>query len=168
MNYAGHFDASDKSVQYEFGYGLSYSTFSMSHDIKITPLSKGNEITSLAPPAKIAPGGNPHLWDELYEITATVKNTGKVAGATVLQLYLSMPDDGSPKGTRPVNVLRGFEKVRLGAGESQEVRFKLNRRDISNWDVERQQWAIPLGKMEVNVGFSSRDFQAKGIFTPIL
>lgn len=162
----GHFDASDKAVQYEFGYGLSYSTFSLSHDIKISPLSKG-DISSLPPAAKTVPGGNPRLWDELYEITATVKNTGKVAGATVPQLYLSMPDDGFPKGTRPVNVLRGFEKVRLGAGESQEVRFKLDRRDISNWDVERQQWAIPTGRMEVNVGFSSRDFQAKGAFTPI-
>ncbi|OJJ02487.1 hypothetical protein ASPVEDRAFT_29066 [Aspergillus versicolor CBS 583.65] len=161
-----HFDAIDKSVQYEFGYGLSYTLFSLSGDIKITPLSKG-DISSLPSTAKIVPGGNPHLWDELYEITATVKNTGKVAGAAVPQLYLSMPDDVSPKGTRPVNVLRGFEKVRLGAGESQEVRFKLNRRDISNWDVERQQWAIPRGKMEVNVGFSSRDFHAKGEFTPI-
>ncbi|RYP01989.1 hypothetical protein DL765_010797 [Monosporascus sp. GIB2] len=58
------------------------------------------------------PGGNPSLWEEIASVTATVKNTGNVTGAQVVQLYVSLPQEGVPSNT-PVQVLRGFEKVVL-------------------------------------------------------
>ncbi|KAL4968115.1 fibronectin type III-like domain-containing protein [Aspergillus stella-maris] len=147
-------------------YGLSYTTFDLSSRVRISSLSRGSNITSLPPAHGTVPGANPHLWDILYSITASVKNTGNVAGATVPQLYLTLPAL-SPNDNATTYILRGFEKVRLGPGETQDVTFALNRRDISRWDVVRQQWAIPRGEIGVAVGFSSRDFRARGVFVPI-
>ena len=161
----GHFDYYNKTVQYEFGYGLSYTTFAIGRNISITPLSNG-DLSALPADAKVIPGGNPNLWEALYRISITVKNTGDVAGAAVPQLYLSFPKD-TTRAASPVNVLRGFEKVHLQPGESRKVTFELTRRDISNWDVTRQQWVIASGLIQAHVGFSSRDFQATGSFTPI-
>ncbi|PYI04612.1 putative beta-glucosidase [Aspergillus sclerotiicarbonarius CBS 121057] len=160
-----HFDYYNQTVQYEFGYGLSYTTFSIEKDMNITSLHHGN-ISIFPPTSKVLPGGNPHLWEELYKVSATVENTGEVAGAAVPQLYLSLPQE-TMGGLSPVNILRGFEKVHLQPGESKEVTFALTRRDLSNWDVTKQQWAIPIGRMQVHVGFSSRDFRASASFTPI-
>ncbi|KAE8370782.1 glycoside hydrolase superfamily [Aspergillus caelatus] len=160
-----HFDYYNKTVQYEFGYGLSYTTFSIGKSISITPLSNG-ELSALPADAKIIPGGNPNLWEVLYRISITVKNTGQVAGAAVPQLYLSLPKEMT-EAASAVNVLRGFEKVQLQPGEARNVTFQLTRRDLSRWDVTRQQWAIPSGLMQAYVGFSSRDFRVAGSFTPI-
>ncbi|KAJ1715519.1 putative beta-glucosidase [Aspergillus flavus] len=160
----GHFDYYNKSVQYEFGYGLSYTTFSIEKDISLTPLFNG-DLSALPADAKILPGGNPNLWEVLYRISITVRNTGEI-GATVPQLYLSLPK-GTAQEASPINVLRGFEKVYLQPGESRNVTFQLTRRDISHWDVTGQQWMIPSGLMQAHVGFSSRDFRVAGSFTPI-
>jgi beta-glucosidase len=149
-----HFDAQNISVQYEFGFGLSFTTFALS-DLSISPLQ--SNISATAPPATVLPGGNPALWDILFKVAATVRNTGDVAGATVPQLYLKLPAEAG-EGT-PVRVLRGFEKVGLKPGESAQVNFDLMRRDISYWDVDRQEWVIPSGKIGVEAGFSSRDIK---------
>lgn len=77
-----HFDYYNQSVAFEFGFGLSYTTFEMS-TLSVKNVYQGRNITSLPPPAVIAPGGNPTLWDVLYRATLTVTNTGSVAGATV-------------------------------------------------------------------------------------
>ncbi|QRD92758.1 glycoside hydrolase family 3 C-terminal domain-containing protein [Aspergillus flavus] len=110
-----HFDYYNKSVQYEFGYGLSYTTFSIEKDISLTPLFNG-DLSALPADAKIIPGGNPNLWEALYRISITVRNTGEI---------------GATKAS-PINVLRGFEKVYLQPGESRNVTFQLTRRDISH------------------------------------
>ncbi|GKZ31011.1 hypothetical protein AbraIFM66950_010931 [Aspergillus brasiliensis] len=160
-----HFDYYNKTVQYEFGYGLSYTTFTITKDINITSLSNGN-LSAFPATSETVPGGNPHLWDVLYQVSATVKNTGSVAGAAVPQLYLSLPQ--STIGVSlPVNILRGFEKVHLQPGESRMVTFSLTRRDLSNWDVTKQQWALPSGSIRAHVGFSSRDIRATGSFAAI-
>ena len=131
----------------------------------ITPLFN-DELSALPADAKIIPGGNPNLWQALYRISITVKNTGEVAGAAVPQLYLSLPKETTGAASA-VNVLRGFEKVQLQPGEARNIIFQLTRRDISRWDVTRQQWVIPSGVMQAHVGFSSRDFRVAGSFTPI-
>lgn len=64
----------------------------------------------------------------------SVTNTGSIAGATVPQLYLNLPVN-TGYDANPVKVLRGFEKVKLEAGETQTVTFELARRDISYWDT---------------------------------
>jgi beta-glucosidase len=109
------------------------------------------------------PGGNPTLYDILYEITVKVKNTGSIAGDAVPQLYLSQPVDAS-FGRTPVQVLRGFEKLALAAGQTRTVTFPLMRRDLSFWDSVQQQWIIPAGQFGIRAGFSSRDVQVTSGF----
>ena len=139
---------------YEFGFGLSYSKFEIG-EVKV-----GNEtlnVTRLAE-GEIQPGGKGGLWETVMSVSAEVRNTGKTAGATVVQLYLAFPQDGVPEGT-PLRVLRGFEKVMLQPGATETVELALKRRDMSYWDVVSQEWMIPRGTFNVHVGFSSRDFQ---------
>jgi beta-glucosidase len=150
-----YFDAQNISVRYEFGFGLSYTTFNLSN-IEIS--KQCNTTITAAPPTQaIVPGGNPALWEELYRVTVTLTNNGSVAGATVPQLYIIMPSS-APAGTPPKQ-LRGFEKVFLNLGEASMVTFALMRRDLSYWDVVSQEWIIPSGEFIFSVGFSSRDLQ---------
>ncbi|KAF2163305.1 glycoside hydrolase family 3 protein [Zasmidium cellare ATCC 36951] len=158
-----HFDHFNLSVQYEFGFGLSYTTFSLGEVIVET---LAENIAAEPEDLDILPGGNPALWDKLYKITTSVTNTGSVAGATVPQLYLGLPQIPN-EATTPVKALRGFDKVFLELGETKEVTFELARRDISYWNTFTQQWTIAPGAVTAHVGFSSRDIQATTTFTPI-
>ncbi|KAI8931261.1 hypothetical protein NX059_011608 [Plenodomus lindquistii] len=157
-----HFDMQNMSVLYEFGYGLSYTTFEIS-DIESSPLE--TNITAFPEMRPIEPGGNPALWDAIYNVTVSVENSGPVAGHVVPQLYIGLPSS-APEGT-PVRQLRGFEKVYLEEGESQTVSFELLRRDLSYWDVVSQQWVIPEGEFTAWVGLSSRDLKVQDKFTVV-
>lgn len=161
-----HFDYANESVLYEFGFGLSYTTFDISN-LTLSNVYAGGNITASPAPAPIAPGGNPTLYDVLYHATARISNAGSVVGATVPQLYLELPQvEGSATAT-PVRVLRGFEKVSLQPGESTVVGFDLMRRDVSYWDTGAQEWRIAEGEVGVKVGFSSRDLQLSGSFSTL-
>ncbi|KAL3458851.1 glycoside hydrolase superfamily [Aspergillus heterothallicus] len=163
-----HFDYYNIPVQYEFGFGLSYTTFSLG-GIAVTKVASGS-ISAEAPLRDVVPGGNPSLWEPLYRVTVTVQNTGKTGGDAVPQLYLSLPQEGpggSGQGITPVKVLRGFEKVRLEPGKKAKVVFDLARRDISYWDTQSQQWVIRSGSIKAHAGFSSRDIKASTSWTPI-
>ncbi|OJJ42548.1 hypothetical protein ASPZODRAFT_76651 [Penicilliopsis zonata CBS 506.65] len=152
------FDAYNITPRFEFGYGLSYTTFDYS-SLTIKQSSSSNSSTSSYPPAATTePGGNPHLWDELLTVSAVVSNTGDVGGAEVAQLYLGIPN-------APVRQLRGFEKFYLAAGESVEIDFHVTRRDLSIWDVYAQDWLLQEGPFVVSVGRSSRDLPLQGTFT---
>lgn len=141
------FDAKNIAPRYEFGFGLSYTTFKYSG----LQVRKTTKSPSRYPPsAAIVEGGNPHLWDVLMTVTATVKNTGDMDGFEVAQLYLGIPNG-------PIRQLRGFEKVSIASGKSVTVTFSLTRRDLSNWDVVAQEWALQDGTYQVYVGRSSRD-----------
>ncbi|KAH6618742.1 glycoside hydrolase superfamily [Boeremia exigua] len=129
-------------------------------------------------PAGGGPGGNPDLYTEMLSVTARVANTGPVDGAAVVQLYISLPQGYTDPETGeaidfPVRVLRGFEKVRVAAGSGKQgradsdvgelVTFEVTRRDLSYWDVRRQNWVMPTtGAFEISVGFSSRDLPLQG------
>lgn len=152
-----HFDYYNISVQYEFGYGLSYTTFSMS-GLQVNSASRN---LSAIPTGPVVPGGNSDLWQTVYTVNMTVTNTGSVAGSAVPQLYVSLPAVASA-GPMPVKQLRGFEKVGLQPGESKTVGFDIMRRDISYWDAGRQQWVVPRGSIGVSAGFSSRDIKLTG------
>lgn len=151
-----HFDQKNITPLYEFGFGLSYTTFDLVSDLTISaPTSK----VPARPPVTngtLALGGNPSLWKTLVVCSTEVTNTGHLAGATVVQLYISLPEGKVPAGT-PVRVLRGFEKVELVPGETKKVSFALTRRDMSYWDVVAQDWKIPSGEIAISAGFSSRD-----------
>lgn len=152
-------------MAYEFGFGLSYTTFDMS-ELTVKNVYGGGNITSTPPPAPIAPGGNPTLWDVLYSVTITLTNTGSVDGAAVPQLYLSLPQIPGEDPT-PINVLRGFEKVGLQPNQSTTVGFDLMRRDMSYWSTSQQTWIIPQGSIGIMVGFSSRDLMLTSSVTVI-
>ncbi|EXJ83990.1 beta-glucosidase [Capronia epimyces CBS 606.96] len=159
-----HFDYYNQSVAFEFGFGLSYTTFNMS-GLSVAETVFGN-ISSLPDPVLPVPGGNPSLWGVLYTVNVTVTNTGNVTGATVPQLYLSLPQIPDV-GPTPVNVLRGFDKITLQAGESRWVLFPLTRRDLSYWSVSIQNWVIPSGSIGINAGFSSRDIRQSSQMTVV-
>lgn len=151
-------------VQYEFGFGLSYTNFSMDKDsLVVKPTKPETHIRSHPEALETRPGGNPTLWDVLFEAQVTFRNTGATPGATVAQLYLSFP----PEVSEPPRQLRGFEKTELAPGESYTATFPLMRRDLSYWNVTQQDWLIPLGDFVLDAGFSSRDLHDSVTFRPV-
>ncbi|KAK3679727.1 hypothetical protein LTR78_000103 [Recurvomyces mirabilis] len=147
-----HFDQANIAPRYEFGFGLSYTTFTYS---ALTTSFTDRSAGSTAP----APGGASGLFDTVATITATVKNNGTVAGAEVAQLYIGLP---SSAPASPPKQLRGFQKVMLAPGASATVTFPLRRRDLSYWNVASQSWIVPSGTFTVSVGASSRDIRLAG------
>lgn len=115
------------------------------------------------------PGGNPDLYTTILTVSAAVANTGPLDGSTVVQLYISLPKHYKDHETGesvefPVRVLRGFEKVHLESkAEAKQVTFEVTRRDLSYWDVKRQNWVMPAsGDIGISVGFSSRNLPLQG------
>lgn len=104
-------------------------------------------------PSSGAPGGNPQLWDILYTVTATIKNTGDAMSDEIPQLYVSLGGENEP-----VRVLRGFERLEnIAPGQSAKFTAQLTRRDLSNWDVNSQNWVITDHAKKIWVGSSSRN-----------
>ncbi|KAI9038862.1 beta-glucosidase [Aspergillus affinis] len=147
------FDRKEITPRFEFGFGLSYTTFKYS-DLHVK--STGNSTSALVDPSiAVVQGGHPELWDTLFEVTASITNTGDVAGSEVAQLYVEIPN-------APVRQLRGFDRVPLKAGETKKVTFPLTRRDLSIWDVVAQQWRLQAAEYNVFVGASSRILHLNG------
>ncbi len=122
----------DNEPLYPFGYGLSYTTFQYS-DVKLdkTSMNINGEITA----------------------TVTLTNTGKYDGAEVVQLYLR---DLVGSITRPVQELKGFQKVFLKAGESKEISFKITS-DLLKFYNYALDYVCEPGDFDVMIGGSSRD-----------
>ena len=93
-------------------------------------------------------------------VTLDVRNTGKVAGAEVVQLYLGLPS--SPDAPQPPRQLKGFDKLLLKPGESRSVRFIVDASALSYWAVGSHAWKIAPGTYGVFVGSSSRDIRLHG------
>ncbi|KAK5080092.1 hypothetical protein LTS08_008746 [Lithohypha guttulata] len=149
-----HFDQRGIEPRYEFGFGLSYTTFEYSNlNIEVVT----SNLTEY-PVGQIIPGGQADLWDVVARVSATVSNTGGVEAAEVVQLYL-----GVPGGNQPIRQLRGFDKAVIPAGQSRDVSLDLRRRDVSAWDVVAQQWRVAVGQdYIVEVGASSRNLPLNG------
>lgn len=103
-------------------------------------------------------GGNPELWDVLYQVTATIKNTGNLPGDEVPQLYISLGGPYDPKV-----VLRGFERLSIQPGESTTFTADVVRRDVSNWDTAKQDWVISNYTKTAYVGPSSRNLPLSAV-----
>lgn len=154
------FDKDEIEPQFEFGYGLSYTTFEYS-DLSTTFVA-GNDTSEYPDPdVAIVQGGHPELWDTLAVVKCTVENSGDVSGAEVAQLYVTIPVEGTP-----VRQLRGFKRVGpLSPGEARQAVFEINRRDLSVWDVVAQQWRLAKGDYGIVIGASSRDLRLNGTLT---
>ena len=98
-----------------------------------------------------APGGNPQLYDVLYQVDASITNTGSVVGEEVAQLYISLGGPYDPKV-----VLRGFQRLSIQPNMTANFHVDILRRDISNWDSASQNWVISNYPKTVHVGSSSR------------
>lgn len=117
------------------------------------PANSQNGSAQPIPRAGGAPGGNPRLYDVLYTVTASVTNTGSVAGDEVAQLYVSRGGE-----YEPVRELRGFERLTaIQPGETRTFSVGVTRRDVSSWSTEEQDWVVRDTAKKVWVGRSSRD-----------
>lgn len=148
-----HFDHANIVPRYEFGFGLSYTTFSYAK-LAISSLSTSTGSTTSIP------GGKSNLYDVVATVTATITNNGTVTGAEVPQLYIGLP--GSAPASPPKQ-LRGFSKISLTAGANGSVSFPLRRKDLSYWDTGSQAWVLPSGSFTISVGASSRDIRLTGM-----
>ncbi|KKY20941.1 putative beta-glucosidase [Phaeomoniella chlamydospora] len=97
------------------------------------------------PPSGGGLGGNPALWDVMYELNVTITNTGETySGKAVAMLFVQHPSSSVTGYDTPVIQLRDFIKTEtLAPGESQEVCLTLTRKDLSVWDTTSQNWIIP-------------------------
>jgi beta-glucosidase len=114
------FEAKSIKPMYPFGFGLSYTEFELG-GLSVLP----------------AEGG--------WNVQLQVKNSGKLAGANVVQLYVTVPGEKAKK-------LRGFEKVRLAPGESKTVSLKLRGNDLARFDPETKKWVAKAGSYKIEVG----------------
>ncbi|KAG4273449.1 hypothetical protein FPRO04_14555 [Fusarium proliferatum] len=151
-----HFDALNITPRYEFGFGLTYTTFEYS-DLNLSLTAKGANASALPLPAPVTQGGSESLWDIFAIVHVDVKNTGAVATSKVPQVYIGIPN-------APAKQLRGFEKVPLQPEESKTASFSLTCRDLSIWDVVQQSWVFQEGEYKIYVGASSRDVRLTGSF----
>lgn len=90
-----------------------------------------------------------------------IKNTGKVAGAQVLQLYISAPHSPTP---RPTKELHGFTKVLLQPGEERVAHIRMDKYATNFWDEIEGMWKSEEGIYEALIGTSSQNILAKGTF----
>ncbi|TEA12352.1 putative beta-glucosidase M [Colletotrichum sidae] len=146
-----YFDSKNITPRYEFGYGLSYTTFEIADlTADLAPAADTAEFPDASIP--IVQGGHPSLWDVVAVAKLSVTNTGDVEGAEVPQVYVAIPADGTP-----ARQLRGFSRTFLSPGQKSPVAFELTRRDLSIWDVEAQQWRLNKGTYTLYAGNSSRN-----------
>ncbi|KAF8760915.1 beta-glucosidase [Rhizoctonia solani] len=147
------FDANGITPRFEFGFGLSYTTFEYSNLVVTPGASGGTQPTG--------PGSPLSSWlqDPWVKVTFTLKNTGAVAGTEIPQLYISPPASSG----EPPNALKGFENVSLQPGASTTVTITLNRYDFSYWNLAGQKWSLISGTTSVWVGSSSRSKKLTGL-----
>jgi beta-glucosidase len=125
---------------YEFGFGLSYTSFTYS-GLKLSSTTFGGKLTA----------------------TVTVTNSGQVAGKEVVQLYLSAP---AKKLDKPVEELKAFGKTGLlQPGQSQTLTFTLTPADLASFDTPSSSWIAESGAYMVKIGASSADIRQSAGFT---
>jgi beta-glucosidase len=132
--------------RFPFGYGLSYTTFAFSN----LAVSSADVRNPASGPGASSCGCNGQ-GSRLATVSATVTNTGKVAGAEVAQLYVGDPAVAS----EPPRQLEGFDKVYLRPGQSATVMFPLTGHALSCWNDKANGWVVPDGTFQVYVGDSS-------------
>ncbi|AHJ97043.1 glycoside hydrolase family 3 C-terminal domain-containing protein [Hymenobacter swuensis] len=129
-----YFDTYNVAPQFAFGHGLSYTSFEYGR-LAVKPTSQGATAT------------------------LTVRNTGKVAGAEVVQLYVH---DDQASVNRPEKELKAFEKVFLKPGETKTVTLTLGSDAFRFYDEAKKQWVLEPGQFTLQVGSSSRDIRQTG------
>lgn len=127
-----HYDMHGINPRFRFGYGLSYTTFEYGEPtISASAITEGDPLT----------------------VSVDVKNTGGVAGAEIVQLYVGQ--DVCTNVPRPIKELKDFAKVWLEPGETKTVSFELDSRAFAYWDDYAKAWTVDSGSFTVSVAPSS-------------
>ena len=134
------YDRSGHEPLFPFGHGLSYTTFTLGA-MEVIPSGDG------------------------YQVSLDVSNTGQRAGATVVQLYLSLPGESTP---RPLRELKGFQRIELKDGETQKITIPLSSSSLLYWHPVQNAWVAPQGPVKVQAGFSEHDIHQEIIIPPLL
>ena len=143
------YDTQGIPVCFPFGHGLSYTTFEY-----------GNGRLSKAAAAAGSYGvASAELDRTVATLSVTIRNSGNLDGAEVVQVYLAPP---AGNVERPVKELRGFEKISLAAGKSGQVNFQLPVRAFTRFDEASHKWVVDPGEWQVLVGSSSADIRWEG------
>ncbi len=125
---------------YEFGYGLSYTDFDYS-DLRLS----GNTFA------------------KTIRATVTIRNSGKIAGREVVQLYITAPAKTIDK---PAEELKGFAKTKLlQPGQSETISFTINPDDLASFDTKRESWVAEAGSYTVKIGASSQQIKQTASFS---
>ncbi|WP_297099902.1 glycoside hydrolase family 3 C-terminal domain-containing protein [uncultured Draconibacterium sp.] len=142
----------DKPVSYEFGYGLSYTTFEYNRfSISKTRLTPHDKVT----------------------VSVDVKNTGAVDGDEVVQVYVKTPDSPAEL-ERPIKRLKGFKRATIPAGQTKRVSIDIDCDDLWFWDAEAGKITFDQGRYIFEIGASSKDIKAEletimsGEYKPVL
>jgi beta-glucosidase len=128
-----YYEAKDIEPLFPFGFGLSYTSFSY------TGISLDKKEMSDS---------------EIVNVAVKVKNTGKLKGKEIVQLYIR---DVKSSVIRPEKELKGFAKIELEPGEENTVTFTLGKRAFAYYDVDIKDWQVESGDFEILVGGSSKD-----------
>jgi beta-glucosidase len=128
---------------FEFGYGLSYTTFSYDK-----PRLERSRISS----------------DQSTSVSVNVSNTGSVTGDEIVQLYIR---DNFSQVTRPVKELKGFKKIKLSPGESKRVSFTITPEMLSYYNLDMQ-YVVEPGKFTLMLGSSSRNSDLKKVYLEVI
>ena len=139
--YVGYrwYDAKEIQPLFPFGYGLSYTSFEYGKPV-LSSRKMGKSLTIKVP----------------------VTNTGKVAGAEVVQLYIS---DVESSVDRPVKELKGFDKIYLEPGQTGTVSFTIGRDALSFFDAEKHEWVAEPGKFKALIAASAADIRQEAEFS---
>lgn len=138
-----YYDTLDIEPLYEFGHGLSYTTFELSNLVlssETLEIKRGHDLT----------------------VSVDIRNTGERAGKEVVQLYVHDPESTVRK---PAKELKGFQKVSLVPGEKKTVRFKIEPRSLAHFDCRLGGWCVEPGAFRVLIGVSSRDIRLTAEFS---
>ncbi|MFE7846738.1 family 78 glycoside hydrolase catalytic domain [Microbacterium sp. NPDC057407] len=133
-----YYATAKQPVRYPFGYGLSYTTFDYD----------GLKVSVAGPDSALA--------------RVTVRNTGSVSGAEIVQVYVA---PGASAVRRPLRELAGFDKVELEPGAAQTLELELPRRAFAYWDVVKKTWKVEPGEYRIEIGRSSASVLASAVVT---
>jgi beta-glucosidase len=138
-----HYQARNIKPLFPFGFGLSYTEFSLSNLIISPPVFSSRRADTLA-----------------VQVDITVTNVGERTGSEVVQLYVTFPNIGL---ATPKLQMKGFEKAhRIPRGTSTVVTIALDKYAFSFWDETQDAWKVPAGKFEIHAGTSSDNLPLHG------
>ena len=128
----------DGEVQYPFGFGLSYTSFTYSWKEEPTSVSSLND--------KI-------------RFSITIKNTGAMDGDEVAQVYIQYPH----MDRMPLKELKGFKRIHIIKGKEQTIRFSIPITELQKWDLAQKKWVLYPGDYRILIGASSTDLRLNAV-----